>query len=755
MKSRELAVPGTAGLGEDIVRREAVGGGHEAAPGLFDRLPADRPGRALAPLGLVAVAVAFNLWVLRAEVLPALNLNDSAVHLSMVRWAIDRMSGGHLPFDGWYPYLGLGSGLFHHYQSLPHILTGAMGLAVGPDRAFFGALYVLVATWPISVYLGARLMGWERWSAAGAAALSPLLASTPKYGYEHHSYVWWGYGLWSQAWAMWLLPLAWGCTWRTVSGHRPARYVIAVLLVGLTAACHFLTGYLAFLALGVWVLIRPGQLRTRIWRAAVVGVSALLLIAWVVVPALLDSGWASQSHFRQGTKLFDSVGAPKVFAWLFTGQLFDAGRLPIVTLLVLVGTVVCIARFRRDERARALLGVMALSLVLFSGRRTFGFLIQFLPGSDDLLLHRFIMGVQLAGLFLAGVGAAWIVVNATAAIRDRTPTVAPAVRTAVVAILGLCVLAPAWIDRAQTDLEWGGLLREQRATDAAQATAVRTLIADAEAQGPGRIYAGTSVNWGRRERLVHVPLFAILLAEDADGIGFVLRTTSLSSDFEAAFDETDPAQYELFGIRYLLLPPEHEPPVAATLVSERAGYTLWELDTGGYIDVVDTTGPPIAADRVDIFDRATWFLTSPLLREGRYPTVAFAGAPAAEPSLAEGSAPEGPAGVVIDEQDALTDGEFSADVSAARPAVALLRSSFEPRWEATVDGEPVTPQMVAPSFVGVPVPAGTHHVEFRYRSFPRYDLLFAIGAATLLALWLVPWAVARSRAKRRSTDPDR
>ena len=92
----------------------------------LDRFPRERRDRRLGPLGLVAIAVGFNLWVLRAEILPVLNLSDSAVHLSMVRWALDRMQEGHLPFDGWYPYLGLGSSLFHHYQSLPHILTGAL-----------------------------------------------------------------------------------------------------------------------------------------------------------------------------------------------------------------------------------------------------------------------------------------------------------------------------------------------------------------------------------------------------------------------------------------------------------------------------------------------------------------------------------------------------------------------------------------------------------------------------------------------------
>lgn len=114
---------------------------------LASELPADPTGRwtRFAPLALVGLAVAFNLWVLRAESLPVLQLNDSSVHASMVRWALSRIQAGHLTLDGWYPYLSLGSSLFHHYQSLPHTLTAYLALAIGADRAFSGTLYLLLA----------------------------------------------------------------------------------------------------------------------------------------------------------------------------------------------------------------------------------------------------------------------------------------------------------------------------------------------------------------------------------------------------------------------------------------------------------------------------------------------------------------------------------------------------------------------------------------------------------------------------------
>ena len=68
--------------------------------------------------------------------------------------------------------------------------------------------------------------------------------------------------------------------------------------------------------------------------------------------------------------------------------------------------------------------------------------------------------------------------------------------------------------------------------------------------------------------------------------------------------------------------------------------------------------------------------------------------------------------------------------------------------------------MLAPSFVGVPVPAGTHHVVFQYRSQSGYPALFALGVLTLLAFVFAPSLWRRYRKRRTdnrepdSTDPD-
>jgi hypothetical protein len=697
-------------------------------------LPQDERTPRWVPLVLVGIAVGFNLWVLRAEVLPVHNLNDSSVHQSMVQWASDRLRGGHLPFDGWYPYLGLGSSLFHHYQSLPHILAATLGLAVGEDRAFFGSLYVLLSTWPISVYFGARLLGWERWAASGAALVSPLLVSIPGYGFEHGSYTWRGLGVWSQLWAMWLLPLSWGLSWRAISG-RAKSLGVAALFVGLTAACHFITGFLAILILPMIVLIKPTEFWRRLGRTAIVGVGGLLIISWVVVPLLLDANFSTISRYLADTFWLDSYGARQVFGWLLSGKLFDGvvpARTPVVSVLVGIGFVVCLVRFRADERARLLLGAMLLSLVLFSGRSPFAPIIDLIPGSSDLLLHRFISGVHLSAVLLAGVSIAWGASMLGRLVSSRSIRLRTGVAFAAVVVI-ILVLSPAWRERARFDAEGAVWLHSQRSADAGEGSNVEALIAQAGALGPGRIFAGASGTQSP-DSVYSVPLYHYVLLSRHDGVGFYLRTTSMSTDVEVLFDPANAAHVDLFAIRYMILPNGEEPAVPAMRVASIGLHTLYRVDTGGYLGVVDVL-PSISADRTNLAERVEPFMRSDLVSRGRFPAIAFAGGPAQAPVTLPATGDDVlPPGTVASEFASVQDGIVVGEIDMDRAGMIILKSSFDPRWTVEVDGQEVPSQMAAPSFVGRVVPAGQHTVVFRYDAFPRYDVLLVLGALVFLVL---------------------
>ena len=423
-------------------------------------------------------------------------------------------------------------------------------------------LYLGLATWPISVYVGMRLLDQEPAPAAGAALLAPLVVSVPPAGFELWSYVWAGNGLWPQLFAMWLLPPTLGLAWRAI--RRGRGYLPAVVLLGLTCASHALVGYVAMSGIAVFALVEWRTLLVSLRRAALVALGALGAIAWFVIPLVIDAQYATTSSAYNRADQHDSYGARRVLGWLITGHLFDDRRLPLITALLAVGIVVCATRWRHDVRGRALLVFFGVNLVLFCGRPTFGSLFDVLPFSRDLQLQRFLAGVQLGGVFLAGVGGAWCVAQScTRAIRPLAARdlrlAAASTGSAALVCAAILAFAGWWqVGHLAGDSATG--IDVQRDADAAEGPDIDRLLSVAEARGPGRVYAGMRNAEGDSFRIGNAPLYLELLDRGRDGIGLTLHTTSLMADVEPSFDDRDLAQYQLLGIRYVLLPGRHHPP---------------------------------------------------------------------------------------------------------------------------------------------------------------------------------------------------
>jgi hypothetical protein len=702
----------------------------------------DGGGRALGwwPWLLVAAAVGWNLFSLRALTLGVTYLNDSSLHEQMVRFATEQLRAGHLPLTSWFPFLGEGSPQFLHYQSLPAMLAGGFGLLIGPDAAFRWSLYLLLSTWPISVYLAARAFGAARPAAAASAALAPFLMSVTGVGYEQQAYGWTGFGVWTQLWASWTLPLAWGWSWRAIRDGRGC--LRAVLLIALTVALHFETGYLALSVLLVWPLLAGRPLVARLRRAGLLLGGSLLASAWVIVPLVQQRQWAAVNEPLQGTGLVNGYGARLVVGWLVSGQLLDDGRLPVITVLAALGLALAWLAWSSETDGRALLAALAVCLLFAFGRTTFGSLADVIPGSADIFFRRFMMGVQLTALLLAGRGAAGLAAGCARLLEARVPRWRPGLSPVVVlvtAVAVLAVLAPAWLQLGTYDRRDGAAVAAQRQADGTEGADLDRLITVIETDGGGRTYAGMLSNWGQGFTVGAVPVFKYLESRDVDEVGYTLRTASLMTDPEDNFDENDPSDYRLFGIRYLILPAGNKPPVPARLALRSGPYSLWTLGRAGYLQVGQIVGT-ISANRADVGAASVPLLHAGLADDGAYLGVSYGSSDrgANGPLPAVRSQP--PAGQVSAERADLDDGEASATVRMSRSGIVVLSASYDPGWTATVNGRPQPTRMVAPALVAVDVPAGTDHVVFGFHGYGDYPELFGLGA---LGLALV--AAARSR----------
>ena len=570
------------------------------------------------------------------------------------------------------------------------MITGLAGIAVGPDAAFRWSLYLLLCAWPLSVYLGARLFGISRWGAAGAAALSPFLMSATGVGYEQKAYLWIGYGVWTQLWASVTLPLAWGFSWRAIRTGR--HFLPAALAVSLTVALHFETGYLALLPLLLWPFVSWRSVGERGRRAALVLAGALVASAWVIVPLIAERNYAATNEILQRTPLVNGYGAGRVLGWLVSGQLLDAGRLPVMTYLpesascwqLLAGEGMRLA-------ARCSLSLGDAPVVF--GRTTFGALIDVVPGHSDIFFRRFMMGAQLAALLLAGIGLAWCGRNVCYALQrfvarsvgEAAFWVEPATRVlGRGGCRGHCVVSPAWSQLLTFDRSNAAAIGAQRGYDQLLGSQIDHLIAIVKRDGGGRVYAGMPSNWGTTFRIGAVPVFKYLESRDLDEVGYTLRTASLMTDPEFYFDERNPSDYRLFGIRYLILPPAHSPPVPARLITCVGSYCLWTLPRDGYVHAGRVSGT-LTADRTTVGVRSIALLRSPLTRQQAYLRLSLGktSRSASQPVLSQ---PRPSAEDVVVQAADLERGVATASVRMPTAGVVVLSASFDPGWTARVDG---------------------------------------------------------------------
>jgi hypothetical protein len=627
------------------------------------------------------------------------------------------------------------------------MITGMAGVVVGADTAFRWSLYLLLALWPIVIYTSARVLGLGPWAAAIAAALSPLLVSVPGVGYEQQAYVWIGFGVWAQLWAAWTLPFAWAFTWRSLDDRRflaPAALAIAV-----TAGLHFESGYLAFLPIVFFPFVIRSHLRQRLCRAAVLLGVSLVATAWVLVPVIEFGKWAAVNQVLHETPLVNGYGAKRILSWLISGQVYDSGRFPVITFLVLIGLATAAIRWRTCFLGRALVMMWVVSLLLAFGRTTFGLLVDVVPGSGDIFFRRFLMGTQLAGLYLAGMagvtcGRVVLLtaermanhVTASAAGRD----LARWVLSGLAILIGVAALIPAVVQIQRFDSRNGASIGYQRTGEAVQGPEVNALIQYVKGHGEGRTYAGLPTNWGSTFTVGMVPVFKYLESQDVDEIGYTLRTASLMTDPEYYFDEANPSDYTLFGVRYLILPSGRSSPVPAQPVMQRGPYRLWVIRPNGYLDVVETVGA-VHEDRADVATQSLSVIRTSLIARHLDLTVAFDGATdaARTTSRRPSALPPNSLGSVTSQPLSLSNGVAIGTVHLVRPGIVMLSASFDPGWHVTVDGHPEPVQMLAPAVLGVKVAAGIHRIDFTYRGFSLYPELMVLGIVALLVLLALTW----------------
>ena len=290
------------------------------------------------------------------------------------------------------------------------------------------------------------------------------------------------------------------------------------------------------------------------------------------------------------------------------------------------------------------------------------------------------------------------------------------------------VLAPAWSSMDTYDAHNATNIGLQAESDAIQGPQIDQLLAYVQAHPKGRVYAGAPTNWGEDFLVGAVPVFKYLESKDIDEVGYTLRTASLMTDPEYYFDESNPGDYPLFGIGYIITPGRHDASGA-----RRQGRLL-----GGLLPVGAARRrlhPRLRHDRrADGHpgrrrdpERDTAGLPAP--RGAARPHGGLQRAGGRDPDATDASTLQGTPGRVVAEHADLPNGTASAVVHTTRRATVVLSASYDPGWHATVNGRPAPTVMVAPALVGVVVGPGVHTVTFSYGGYGSYPALFVLALA--------------------------
>jgi hypothetical protein len=718
----------------------------------FASLGAGVSPRAAALVLLVAFPMAFHAVALLPEVLiPVPNVNDDAEHALFIENASDALARGENVLDFWVPEMDEGFPQFLYYQNLPHLTVVAL------DRVLFGTIdiftlfnivrYVLLVTFPLTVFWSMRRMDFEVAAAAVGAAAASLLSTNFLYGFDDGSYLWRGLGLFTQIWAMHLSFVVLSSLWRLLRHGTGVRSTIVALTA--LALSHLLYAYMMVVSAAVLLIfgVTRANVVGRFARLAAAGAVALVISAWMWLPFILERGFVNASPYLQPEK-YASYGATTILGWLVTGELTDHDRLPVLLALLAIGVVVTIVT--RASAPLFALALFAVWLVLYFGRPALGPIASLLPLQETLLFHRFIGGVHIAAIMLIGVGGAAIF----RVLRADASRVRLALATAAIGL----VLVPAVKER----YDFAGLntLWMRQTEDAIVAdTEMATLVAALRDLPPGRVYAGLRSNWGQRLDFAipfnSVHAYQYLVTERFRMVAPPFGGASLNSDLQFDFNDQDSSQYDLYDVRYVIAPRDVRFPPFLQPIRTTSRYVLYGAPSSGHGELVALAGREQVTTAAKLFPRNRAFVDGPSPATRTYIRWDY---PAAADRLVSGPVSGCENGGAV-RYERLQPSRFDFLVSCANDATLLVKESFHPNWQITIDGRPAGSFMLSPSFIGVSVPAGDHFVTVEYRSTPIKMPLVGVGALALLVLALarrdLPDRFRAARATVRAWTPRR
>ena len=402
---------------------------------------------------LLVGSIGFNIWLYRAEPTAKIDPNDNAFQYALIDrtntiWNYaDRTCAKNVAFsichlalltDHWVPNWEEGYNLPYYYSHVPQILI------VGSYRVFqplfhtitlfqyyHEIIYLLLCFLPLSIFLAFCIIGMPPLTAGIAAVLATQVSTDGLYGIDPSSFLWRGWGLSSQLFALIWFPLAIASCIRFISEKNKSKTqilygLLTVFFLVCTTTGHLGIGMMAFMSVGIMCcspaflsILKQKKIKEigttlgiGIKQTLILCIPVFIVLSYWILPTVTQGIYHNISVWDPVWK-FNSFGVIEVMTKLVNGDLFDFGRFPLYTLLIFIGIFVCFLDTKStDNKTRAYTVFPFLFLFficIFFGATTWGNLMNLIPGMADFHQHRFIVGLHLAGIFLAPIGLVWMI----------------------------------------------------------------------------------------------------------------------------------------------------------------------------------------------------------------------------------------------------------------------------------------------------------------------------------------------------------
>ena len=661
---------------------------------------------------------------------------DNSSHLAEITKVAAMMREGQ--FNAfWFPQSNLGYPLFTGYNALPYLIMGALVAVTQtfwqPMHVYNTSIILLHAIVPLCWYACGRLLRLPRLTSLCFALMPVFMVEYTMFGLHANTTM--GMGLYTQLWALPLFPLVFACYYRLLVLETRGSMLTTVLAHSLLCSIHNLLGFFAGLG-GLLFLV----LRRKCWRKYFIsqGIIFLLFSYWIVA-------WLNNHTYLVKIAFIDHPiygdGFLKTITYLVEGKFFDFQRpFPIMTLLLAIGALVIL-------RTQTLLRAWAVCFFLF------GLIMLLYAPGDSLLGHvipffqeipyrRYTAIMQLGGALIIAWGASYLLlkaarllafvlnINHTAIVRDLV------IIAAILLSLQHLILARKTFRTLTINPDFAAtsefLQNEQHA---------RFLV---------HSQFGTNSHFFRN--------FLPLLSDRSQLTSYArgIRDT-LSSYYTTVFDFA-PLSYELFNVRYLVSNNKEISPHMRngfSLKQRFGGIHIYGSDNEyGYFDVIQSNfavtafTSEAAVEYLRKYTRRFYYYRMlPRLTHtppDDVPFVAFADGKPLYYLQADSEAIDAEqfnTKLISNAQhyttkikEKVSDNSYQAELELDTPAYLLLKASYHPGWQATVNGEPTAVHAIAPNLMAVSLPAGQHEVIYYYRNDLLTQVLFLLCAIAWLAL---------------------